>query len=178
MNDTLGTFDPAGYFDRALAWRYDQGIRLSCPGYDALHSMLVPLLRLLPQETRFLSAGCGTGGEIRALARRFAHWHFTGVDVSPDMLEVCRREAATAGIAARVTLLNARIEMMKAWLLYYVADGANADKLATDLRHIFANMAFTPEPELREQLREAGFTGVARFFQSYLFGGWVATKAA
>jgi tRNA (cmo5U34)-methyltransferase len=235
--NTLPAFDAARYFDRDLASRYDQGIRLSCPSYDALHRMLVPLLQLLPEDTRFLSAGAGTGGEIRALAKRFPRWRFTAVDVSAHMLDECRRQAAIAGIEDRVSVVNARVEgyraaegfdaassifvthfikdpreklaylraiagnlkpgavlvladlfgdagspefvqLMKAWLLYYVSHGADAQKLAGDLRHIFDNMVFTPELQLRGLLAEAGFEDIARFYQSYLFGGWIANKAA
>jgi tRNA (cmo5U34)-methyltransferase len=237
MLTAFPTFDAARYFNGDLASRYDQGIRLSCPGYDALHRMLVPLLQLLPQDTRFLSAGAGTGGEIRVLAERFPSWRFTGVDVSPHMLEVCRQRSVVDGIADRVRLVNTRMEdyrdpvpfdaassifvthfirdpqsklaylrsiaallkpggvliladlfgdagspefvqLMKAWLLYYVSHGANAEKLTADLRHIFDNMVFTPEAELRALLVDAGFTSGARFYQSYLFGGWVANRTA
>lgn len=230
------TFDVERYFDGPLAARYDQGIRLSCPGYDALHRMLVPLLQLLPEQTRFLSAGAGTGGEILALAARFAHWTFTGVDASADMLEVCRQQALRAGVGDRVRLEHCRMQdyhgaepfdaaasifvghfirdpaqkleyfraiarnlkpgapfiladlygdrrapefvpLLKAWLLYYVSHGATAEKLTADLQHIFENMDFTPEDALRDLLAAAGFTDVVRFYQSYLFGGWIATRS-
>ena len=70
------------------------------------------------------------------------------------------------------------VQLMKAWLLYYVSHGADPQKLDGDLRHIFDNMVFTPESQLRALLAEAGFEGIARFYQSYLFGGWIANKAA
>ena len=230
-------FDVESYFDSALAARYDQGIRLSCPGYDALHRMLVPLLQLLPEQTRFLSAGAGTGGEILSLAARFAQWTFTGVDASADMLEVCRQQALRAGVGDRVRLEYSRMQdyrgaepfdaaasifvghfirdraqkqeyfhaiarnlkpgapfiladlygdrqapefvpLMKAWLLYYISHGATAEKLTADLQHIFDNMDFTPEEELRKLLAAAGFTEVVRFYQNYLFGGWIATRSS
>ena len=229
-------FDVERYFDGDLAARYDQGIRLSCPGYDALHRMLAPVLQLLPEQTRFLSAGAGTGGEILALARCFPRWQFTGVDMSADMLRECRQQVLRAGLAERVRLEHCRMEdyrptapfdaaasifvghfirepahklaylraiaatlkpgatfiladlygdrhspefvpLMQAWLLYYVSHGTTAEKLDADLRHIFDNMVFTPEDDLRALLGAAGFTGIARFFQSYLFGGWLATRA-
>jgi len=235
MTDSIPTFDPASYFDRDIAARYDQGIRLSCPSYDALHRMLVPLLQLLPEDSRFLCAGAGTGAEIIALAARFGRWRFVGVDVSAPMLDECRRRTASAGIAERIVLHAGRMEeyqgpvlfdaassifvthfikgpneklayfrsiaanlkpgalflladlfgdkgspefvqLMKAWLLYYVSRGAVAEKLSADLQHIFNNIVFTPERELRAILTEAGFCDVARFFQSYLFGGWVASR--
>jgi len=110
MNEPLNAFDAARYFDRDLASRYDQGIRLSCPSYDALHRMLGPVFQLLPEDARFLSAGAGTGGEILALAERFAGWRFTGVDVSAAMLGECRSRLAHAGFADRVRLVTGRME--------------------------------------------------------------------
>jgi len=228
-------FDPASYFDHDVAARYDQGIRLSCPGYDALHRMLLPLLQLLPQEAMLLCSGAGTGSEIMTLAARFGLWRFVAVDVSASMLDECRRRTLRAGIADRVSLHAGRMEdydgalrfdaatslfvlhfirgpkeklaylssiaarlkpgalfvladlfgdkgcaefvqLMQAWLLYYVSHGANAEKLTADLRHIFDNIDFVPETQLRVLLMEAGFCDVARFFQSYLFGGWIARR--
>jgi tRNA (cmo5U34)-methyltransferase len=235
MTHSPPVFDPARYFDQDVAARYDQGIRLSCPGYDALHRMLMPLLQLLPPEAAFLCAGAGTGSEVMTLAARFGRWRFVAVDVSASMLDECRRRTLSAGIADRVTLHAGRMEdfdgtvpfdaasslfvthfikgpkeklayvqsiaahlkpgalfvlgdlfgdkgsaefvqLMQAWLLYYVSHGANAEKLTADLQHIFDNIDFVPETQLRVLLMEAGFCDVARFFQSYLFGGWIARK--
>ena len=229
-------FDVERYFDGDLAARYDQGIRLSCPAYDALHRMLAPILQLLPEQARFLSAGAGTGGEILALAARFPHWHFTGVDASADMLGQCRERVQRAGLAARVHLEHCRMQdyqggesfdaassvfvghfirdpdekrdyfraiaarlkpgapfiladlygdrrspefvpLLQAWLLYYVSHGTTAEKLGADLQHVFDNMVFTPEEELHALLQGAGFTGIVRFYQSFLFGGWIATRS-
>jgi tRNA (cmo5U34)-methyltransferase len=231
----MAGFDPENYFDRDVAVRYDQGIRLSCPGYDALHRMLVHLLQLLPEDSRFLCAGAGTGAEMMALAARFGLWRFVAVDASADMLDECRRRTVSAGIADRVALHVGRMEdyhesapfdaassifvthfikgtagklaylrsiaanlkpgalfvladlfgdrgspefvqLMQAWLLYYVSHGANAEKLTADLQHIFTNIDFTPERELHALVLEAGFCDIVRFFQSYLFGGWIARK--
>lgn len=231
----IAPFDPARYFDKAVADRYDQGIRLSCPAYDALHAMMVPLLQLLAPQARFLCAGSGTGAEIIALAGRFAQWHFTGVDVSADMIARCRERCTQAGIGERVLLHHGPMQdfrgaepfdgaasifvahflqdaaqrqayfraiaqqlkpgalfivadlygdkgtapfvtLLQAWLLYYVSHGANEQKLTADLQHIFGNIAFTPESALIGELEAAGFCEVVRFFQSYLFGAWIARK--
>jgi len=228
-------FDARRYFDGGVAERYDQGIRLSCPSYDALHQMLFPVLRLLPPGARFLSVGAGTGAEILCLAPRFPGWSFAGVDVSTDMLEVCRQRLAQAGLSHRVVLHAGRlgdfspeqpfdgassifvahfikgreeklaylraiaaklkpgatlvladlfgkkgspefVRLMQAWLLYYTSHGVIAEKLARDLQLILQDIAFVPEDELFALLNEAGFANPVRFYQTFLFGGWIATR--
>jgi tRNA (cmo5U34)-methyltransferase len=236
MSQPPEPFDPQTYFDQAVADRYDQGIRLSCPGYDALHQMIAPWLALLPGDCSFLSAGAGTGAEIVALARRFPSWRFVGVDVSADMLQACRRRIAEADIRNAVTLFNGRVEdyrapapfdaassvfvahfikgrerklaylraiaanlkpagvfvladlfgdqrspdfmkLLRAWLISYMSQGISAENLAQDIAHILKNIAFMPEGDLPGLLLEAGFVDPLRFYQAYLFGGWVAAKA-
>lgn len=107
---SAATFDAPGYFDESVAARYDQGIRLSCPSYDALHLSLAPLLHNLPDRSRFLCAGAGTGAEILTLGARFPSWQFLAVDVSADMLAVCQRRAAQAGLAHRLECFHGRME--------------------------------------------------------------------
>jgi tRNA (cmo5U34)-methyltransferase len=236
MSQPPEAFDPARYFDQSVADRYDQGIRLSCPGYDALHQMVAPWLALLPGDCSFLSAGAGTGAEIIALARRFPSWRFVGVDVSAQMLQVCRHRIAEADIRNPVTLFNGRLEdyrapapfdaassifvvhfikgrelklayfraiaanlkpgglfvladlfgdqrsadfvrLLRAWLISYMSQGISGENLAQDIAHIFKNIAFMPESDLPALLREAGFIDPLRFYQAFLFGGWVAVKA-
>ncbi len=230
-------FDARAYFDEGVAARYDQGIRLSCPSYDALHRMIVPLLQLLPEQALVLSAGAGTGAEILTLGTRFLSWRFVGIDLSRDMLQACASRIEQAGFAARVSLFAGRIEdyapaapfdaatsifvghfiqgaerklayfraiaqrlkpgaplivadlhgdkgspgfveLLKAWLLFYVSQGANAEKLTQDLQLILRDIDFVPENELIELLAQAGFGGALRFYQSYLFGGWIVTRQA
>ena len=229
-------FDPVRYFDESVASRYDQGIRVSCPSYDALHQMIAPWLLLLPRESNFLSAGAGTGAEIIALGKRFPAWRFVGVDVSAQMLQACRSRIAEAELANPVTFFNGRLEdyqapapfdaassifvvhfikgrdeklaylrsiasnlkpggvfvladlfgdmrspefvrLLQGWLMSFISQGVGAESLAQNAAHILTNIAFMPESELLALLLEAGFADPLRFYQSFLFGGWVATKA-
>lgn len=54
------------------------------------------LIRSLPfrPENRFrvLEVGCGTGRNLVGLARRFPHAEITGIDLSEDMLGICRKK--------------------------------------------------------------------------------------
>ncbi len=110
MTPASEPFDPAAYFNQEVAARYDEGIRLSCPSYDALHQMMVPWLQDLPPAANFLSAGAGTGAEILTLAQRFAGWRFAGVDLSAHMLGQCQRRVDAAGLTSRVELFNGRLQ--------------------------------------------------------------------
>lgn len=66
--------------------------------------------------------------------------------------------------------------LLNAWLLSYAAHGISADELAKDRAHVERDVDFIPERELHSLLTEAGLTAPLRFYQTYLFGGWVATK--
>ena len=92
-------------FDAERAGKYDEGIRMSVPGYEALHDMAHSLLRLeLEERARLLIAGAGTGAEILSLGAREPGWSFTGVDPSPDMIAVASRRATESGLADRTDL--------------------------------------------------------------------------
>ena len=64
------------------------------------------------------------------------------------------------------------------WLRFYAAQGIAADQLVQDRAHIESGICFEPEANIENLLVEAGFEPPVRFFQSYLFGGWVTRKAA
>jgi tRNA (cmo5U34)-methyltransferase len=61
-------------------------------------------------------------------------------------------------------------------LLHYAAHGVSAEELVQDRAHVERDVAFIPESELVALLNEAGFANTLRFYQTYLFGGWVATR--
>ncbi|WP_245300007.1 class I SAM-dependent methyltransferase [Methylocystis bryophila] len=68
-------------------------------------------------------------------------------------------------------------QLLNAWLLSYAAHGVSAEELAQDRSHIDRDVDFIPERELFSLLGEAGFERPLRFYQTYLFGGWVALKS-
>lgn len=66
--------------------------------------------------------------------------------------------------------------LFHSWLLSYASHGISAEELARDRAHMENDVDFIPEGELYSLLTEAGFTNALRFYQTYLFGGWVAAK--
>ena len=88
-------------FGAQHAANYDARWAPLAPLRDSLHLQMRFILQELPASARVLCVGAGTGAELLALAASFPGWRFVAVDPSTPMLEVCRRKAAEAGIAAR-----------------------------------------------------------------------------
>ena len=225
----------AAYFDEDHATIYDRRIRQRCPSYEALHTMLAPWLKGLPETARILSAGAGTGTEILTLGRRFPNWRFVAADISADMLDACRNRMARSGLADRVAFhlgaphtlpadeifdaatsilvshfildradrlayYRAIAERLRpggvfiladlfgdprsvefpwlfdAWLASFAEQAVSADDQARDVAHIRRDIAFLPETELLSLVEAAGFEAPTRFYQTWLFGGWVMTR--
>src|SRR5581483_11546369 len=91
----------AAFFNQNVADKYDQQAARLAPLREALHLLMGAIFSDLPIEARVLCVGAGTGLELLYLAERFPQWHFTAVEPSAPMLEVCRRRAAESGIASR-----------------------------------------------------------------------------
>ena len=87
-------------FDKSAAG-YDQQWSKMAPLRDALHLLIAAVLSDLRDDARVLCVGAGTGSELIDLARRHPGWHFTAVEPSAPMLDLCRRKAEESGIASR-----------------------------------------------------------------------------
>ena len=139
----LQPFNPVQLFDDTMATRYEKRIRLFCPGYDALHSMLPSLLAsagaALPPHARFLSVGAGTGEEVLTLGRPFPGWEFLAVDVSPEMLALARKKVTAAGMAQRVTLFQGFLQECTTPHLY---DAASSIFVAHFIKEAKARLAY------------------------------------
>lgn len=96
-------------FDQQAAG-YDRQAQRREPIENALRYLLEAVFADLPTNAHVLSVGSGTGTEVIALAQRFPHWHFTLVEPSAGMVEVCRQNLKDAGIAERCTLQQGYLE--------------------------------------------------------------------
>jgi ubiquinone/menaquinone biosynthesis C-methylase UbiE len=83
--------------------RYDLGIRLLSLGrISRVHQEMAE--RGVSEGNRALDIGCGTGSLAIACARRGGQ--VTGIDISPQMLDIARRKVERAELADSITLLQ------------------------------------------------------------------------
>jgi ubiquinone/menaquinone biosynthesis C-methylase UbiE len=80
--------------------RYDLGIRLLSLGQS--DRVQARMAEQVEASERILDVGCGTGSLALRCARRGAQ--VTGIDISPQMLDVAREKVAAAGLGDRVEL--------------------------------------------------------------------------
>ncbi|KHL95939.1 hypothetical protein QW71_10110 [Paenibacillus sp. IHB B 3415] len=66
---------------------------------------------------------------------------------------------------------------MAGWRLHMLGNGIEPDQWQTFEQSFGVTSHPLPAEEIERLLEEAGFTGVSRFFGSYLIDGWVAVKA-
>lgn len=104
--------DPAALFNQQHAAEYDKRFAKVSAMRDVLHLYTGALFADLPEEARILCVGAGTGQELIYLAQKFPRWHFTAVEPSAPMLEVCRRRTEELGIASRCTFHVGYVESL------------------------------------------------------------------
>ena len=88
-------------FGEAGAAHYDERWKPVAALRDSLNLQTALVFRPLPTGSACLCVGAGTGAELLALATQFPAWRFTVVEPAQAMLEICKRNAAAAGIAER-----------------------------------------------------------------------------
>lgn len=88
-------------FGKDQAENYDNQWSKLSPVNDLLHFLSKLLLKDLPSAANVLCVGAGTGAELVALAKEFPEWTFTALDLSPEMIEMCRKNTEKAGISER-----------------------------------------------------------------------------
>lgn len=101
---------PSPYADTGAIASYIENARLKVPGLTDLHRMMMLLLLAehAPGAAHMLVVGAGGGMETRALAEAQPSWRFTGVDPSPEMLNLARQTVTP--VADRVELLEGTVD--------------------------------------------------------------------
>lgn len=80
---------------------YEEQQKKLAPIHEGLYFQLDWILSDLPEASRILCVGLGTGAELSYLAKRYLNWTFTLVEPSGAMLEVCRQRAKNEGYFSR-----------------------------------------------------------------------------
>ncbi len=110
------------YFNPEFSSQYDSKIRVSIPGYEALHAMTHDFLSFeLPESANILVVGAGTGMELVTLGHSHPEWRFTAVDVSKDMIAICRDNIKASGMNDRVHIHQGKADELPKTGLYDAA---------------------------------------------------------
>ncbi len=65
---------------------------------------------------------------------------------------------------------------MLAWKAHQYGTREDTEQVKVDFEHINRDLHFVPSMRIEALLNNAGFTEVQKFYQAYLFGGYIATK--
>ncbi|MBL4805164.1 MAG: class I SAM-dependent methyltransferase [Alphaproteobacteria bacterium] len=106
----MASQDAQDFFDKQASQSYDERNANLGAITDNLHLLIRLILQDLPADARILCVGVGTGTEILHLAQHFPYWHFTGVDPSASMLDVCKDKLEDADLLSRCELVEGYIE--------------------------------------------------------------------
>lgn len=84
---------------------YDEIARILLPGYEAMHTMALSILKShLPKTANLLIVGAGTGMELIRYSQSNPKWSFLGIDPSANMLEIARAKIEQHNLSERITL--------------------------------------------------------------------------
>ncbi|MEO9514090.1 MAG: class I SAM-dependent methyltransferase [Flavobacteriaceae bacterium] len=78
-------------FEGSRVFNYDGFVQQWIPNYDYFMSIMPRLLGNSPEKS-LLAVGCGTGTEILALKEIDKEWSVTGVDPSPEMIDIAQQK--------------------------------------------------------------------------------------
>ena len=65
---------------------------------------------------------------------------------------------------------------LSTWEARQLLMGEDKDEVKKDFEHVRRDLQFITETRMNDLLEEVGFHKIHKFFQSYLFSGWVAEK--
>ena len=67
--------------------------------------------------------------------------------------------------------------LLSAWKKHQYSTRGDKEQIDKDFAHVETDLQFISEERIYELLSAAGFKGICKFYQSYLFGGYIAEKA-
>lgn len=67
--------------------------------------------------------------------------------------------------------------LLSAWKCHQFSTREDKEQIIKDFEHVDSDLQFIPEERITELLQFSGFTNICKFYQSYLFGGYIAEKA-
>ncbi len=67
--------------------------------------------------------------------------------------------------------------LLSAWKSHQYSTREDKEQIDKDFEHVSADLQFIPEERILDLLKATGFTKISKFYQSYLFGGYIAEKA-
>ncbi|OKH54108.1 SAM-dependent methyltransferase [Calothrix sp. HK-06] len=101
---------------------YDEMARQVLPGYEAMHTMALSILKSqLPTTANLLIVGAGTGMELIRYSQSNPKWSFLGIDPSANMLEIARTKIEQHNLSERITLQQTYTHELTSTPLYDAA---------------------------------------------------------
>lgn len=101
---------------------YDEMARLALPGYEAMHTMVLSILKShFPTTANLLIVGAGTGMELVQYAQSNLEWQMLGVDPSEKMLAVAQTKIKQYQLSKRVKLVQSYTHDLPSAPLYDAA---------------------------------------------------------
>lgn len=86
---------------------YDTMIQMVLPGYEAMHTMALSVLRShLPEKANLLIVGAGSGMELVKFGKGNSQWQMLGVDPSSNMLAIAQQKIQEHGLSGQVKLFQ------------------------------------------------------------------------
>lgn len=71
---------------------------------------------------------------------------------------------------------DATERLLATWRAHYGRTGSSADDAEQTFARIRRDIYFATEPELEQTLTQVGFAPPLRFYQSFLWGGWITER--
>jgi tRNA (cmo5U34)-methyltransferase len=109
------------FFGEDHAKVYDKKNEKLGPIRDSLLNVAKASFSRAPEDAQILCVGAGTGDEIINLAVSSQHWHFTVVEPSEPMMEICKKKLKELGLDARCTFHAGYIDSLNSNVKYDAA---------------------------------------------------------